>query len=174
MFDIIVSNAAQLCEGSGASVVRFDGELLYLVAQYNVSAEVREAMQRMFPRQPTRELALERAVLDSTVIHVPDAHRDVQHRRDLAVLTGVEAILVAPLLRDGHPIGAIGVTRSHPGPFTDKQIALLKNLRRSSRHCYRERSAVPGIAGPQPGPHGSPGAANGHERSAGSHRRFAN
>jgi hypothetical protein len=35
VFDIIVSNAAQLCEGSGASVVRFDGgELLYLVAQY--------------------------------------------------------------------------------------------------------------------------------------------
>jgi GAF domain-containing protein len=73
-------------------------------------------------------LALERVVLDSTVIHVPDAHRDVQHRRDLAVLTGVEAILVAPLLRDGHPIGAIGVTRSHPGPFTDKQIALLKTF----------------------------------------------
>ena len=109
-------------------MVRFDGEFLYLVAQYNVLAEVREAMQRMFPRQPTRELALERAVLDSTVIHVPDAHRDVQHRRDLAVLTGVEAILVAPLLRDGHPIGAIGVTRSHPGPFTDKQIALLKTF----------------------------------------------
>ena len=128
VFDIIVSNAAQLCEGSGASVVRFDGELLYLVAQYNVSAEVREAMQRMFPRHPTRELALERAVLDSTVIHVPDAHRDVQHRRDLAVLTGVEAILVSPLLRDGHPIGAIGVTRSHPSPFTDKQIALLKTF----------------------------------------------
>ena len=128
VFDIIVSNAAQLCEGSGASVVRFDGDLLYLVAQYNVSAEVREAMQRMFPRHPTRELALERAVLDSAVIHVPDAHRDVQHRRDLAVLTGVEAILVSPLLRDGHPIGAIGVTRSYPGPFTDKQIALLKTF----------------------------------------------
>ena len=49
--------------------------------------------------------------------------------RQLAVLTGVEAILVAPLLRDGHPIGAIGVRyRSHPGPFTDKQIALLKTF----------------------------------------------
>jgi signal transduction histidine kinase len=128
VFDIIVSNAAQLCEGSGASVVRFDSEILYLVAQYNVSAEAREAMQRMFPRQPTRELAMERAVLDSTVIHVPDTYRDVEHRRDLAVLTGVRALLAAPLLRDGRPIGAIGVNRSHPGPFTDKQIALLKTF----------------------------------------------
>jgi len=128
VFDIIVSNAAQLCEGSGASVVRFDSELLYLVAQYNVSAEAREAMQRMFPRQPTRELAMERAVLDSTVIHVPDTYRDVEHRRDLAVLTGTRALLAAPLLRDGRPIGAIGVNRSHPGPFTDKQIALLETF----------------------------------------------
>jgi GAF domain-containing protein len=128
VFDIIVSNAAQLCEGSGASVVRFDSEILYLVAQYNVSAEAREAMQRMFPRQPTRETAMERALLDSTVIHVPDTYRDVEHRRDLAVLTGVRALLAAPLLRDGRPIGAIGVNRSHPGPFTDKQIALLETF----------------------------------------------
>ena len=128
VFDTIVRNAAQLCEGSGCSVVRFDGELLHLVAQHNVEAEARDAMQRMFPRQPTRELALERAVLDSAVIHVPDAYRDVEQRRDLAVLTGVGAILAAPLLRDGHPIGAIGVTRSRTGPFTEKQIALLKTF----------------------------------------------
>jgi len=62
------------------------------------------------------------------VIHVPDAHRDVEQRRDLAVLTGVGAILSAPLMREGRPIGAIGVTRSRPGPFTDKQIALLKTF----------------------------------------------
>src|SRR5215471_12644087 len=61
VFDTIVKNAAKLCEGSGASVIRFDGELLHLIAHYNVSTEVREAMERMFPRQPTRELAIERA-----------------------------------------------------------------------------------------------------------------
>jgi len=66
VFDTIVKNAARLCEASGASVVRFDGELLHLVAQHDVEAEARDAMHRMFPRQPTREMALERAVLDST------------------------------------------------------------------------------------------------------------
>src|SRR5207249_472095 len=33
-----------------------------------------------------------------------------------------------PLLRDGRPIGAIGVNRSYPGSFTDNQIALLKTF----------------------------------------------
>ena len=128
VFDTIVRNATQLCQGSGCSVVRFDGELVHLVAQHNVSAEVRDFMQRLFPRQPTRESAMERAILDSTVIHVPDVFSDAEHRRDITVLGGDRARLAAPLLRDGHPIGAIGVSRSHPGPFTDNQIALLKTF----------------------------------------------
>ena len=52
----------------------------------------------------------------------------LEHRRDLAASAGVRALLAAPLLRDGRPIGAIGVGRSHPGPFTEKQIALLKTF----------------------------------------------
>src|SRR5687767_12367327 len=71
VFDTIVKNAARLCERSGCSVVRFDGEMVHLVAQHNVSAEAHDAMRRRFPHHPTRESAMERAVLDSTVIHIP-------------------------------------------------------------------------------------------------------
>ena len=128
VFDIIVHNAAQLCEGSGCSVVRFDGEMLYLVAQYNISAEAREAMQRMFPMRPTRELAVARAVFDSAVIHMPDVHDEAEYRHDIAQMSEAQALLAVPLLRNGRPIGAIGVNRSRVGPFTDKQIALLKTF----------------------------------------------
>jgi two-component system, NtrC family, sensor kinase len=58
VFDTIVKNAARLCEGSGASVVRYDGEMVYLVAQYNISAKIRDAMQRMFPTPPTRQFGI--------------------------------------------------------------------------------------------------------------------
>ena len=128
VFDIIVRNAAQLCEGSGASVVRYDGELLDLVAQYNISAEVREFMQHRFPRPPTREFAMERAVLDGTVVHIPDTYQDTELRHDIADSARARALLAIPLLHDGQPIGAIGVNRSRPGPFTDKQIALLNTF----------------------------------------------
>jgi two-component system, NtrC family, sensor kinase len=128
VFDTIVKNATQLCEGSGASVVRSDGELVHLVAQYNISAENRDAMQRLFPRSPTREFAVTRAVLDCTVIHIPDVRRDAEFRLNIANTTEVQALLAVPLLRDGHPIGAIGVNRSYPGPYTETQIALLKTF----------------------------------------------
>jgi GAF domain-containing protein len=128
VFDTIVKNATQLCEGSEASVVRYDGELVHLVAQYNISAENRDAMQRLFPRPPTREFAVTRAVLDCTVIHIPDVRRDAEFRLNIANTTEVQALLAVPLLRDEHPIGAIGVNRSYPGPYTETQIALLKTF----------------------------------------------
>ncbi|HEY7555575.1 MAG TPA: GAF domain-containing protein [Candidatus Binatia bacterium] len=128
VFDTIVRNAAQLCEGSGASVVRYNGDLVELVAQYNISAEVREFMQRRFPRPPAREFAIERAVLDGTVVHIPDTYQDSEFRRDIADNTRARALLAIPLLREGRPIGAVGVNRPQPGPFTDKQIALLKTF----------------------------------------------
>ena len=128
VFDTIVKNAARLCEGSGASVVRYDGEMFYLVAQYNISEEIRDAMQRMFPTPPTRQFGMTRSVLDSTVIHIPDVRQDAEYRQDDVRAAEVRAVLAAPLLRDGRPIGAIGVNRSYPGSFTDNQIALLKTF----------------------------------------------
>jgi two-component system NtrC family sensor kinase len=128
VFDTIVKNATRLCESSGATVVRYDGELFYLVAQYNISAENRDAMQRMFPRPPTREFGMTRAVLDSTVIHIADVRQDPEYRQDAVRAAEIRAVLAVPLLRDARPIGAIGVNRSYPGPYTETQIALLKTF----------------------------------------------
>ena len=38
------------------------------------------------------------------------------------------SVLAVPLLRDGMPIGAIGLGRSMPGGFSDSQIELLKTF----------------------------------------------
>ena len=109
-------------------MVRFDGEMVHLAAQHNVSAEAHDAMRRRFPHHPTRESAMERAVLDSTVIHIPDVRQDPDFRLHAENAGEVKALLAAPLLRDGRPIGAIGVNRSYPGSFTDKQVALLRTF----------------------------------------------
>jgi two-component system NtrC family sensor kinase len=128
VFEAIVKNAARLCGGLGASVVRYDGELVDLVAQYNITEEVHEYMQRRFPKAPARQFAIERAILDGTVVHIPDTYQDNEFLRDVADNTRTRALLTVPLLHNGRPIGAVGVGREHPGPFSENQIALLKTL----------------------------------------------
>ena len=41
---------------------------------------------------------------------------------------GIRTMLGVPMLRDGQPIGVIGVWRSQVKPFSDKQIALLQTF----------------------------------------------
>ncbi len=46
----------------------------------------------------------------------------------LQTARGPGLFLTVPLLHNGRPIGAVGVGREHPGPFSENQIALLKTL----------------------------------------------
>ena len=43
-------------------------------------------------------------------------------------LRGFRSVLSVPLMRDGIPIGAIGVGRPEPGPFPQNQITLLQTF----------------------------------------------
>src|SRR5215813_5732345 len=72
VFDAIARNAATLCGGSGALVLRFDGEMLHLAGHHAMSPEGIERNERAFPRRPARDYPPGRAFLDRRVIHVPD------------------------------------------------------------------------------------------------------
>ena len=57
-------------------------------------------------------------------------------------LAGARTLISVPMLKDGQAIGAIGIYRQEVRAFTDKQIELVQNFRRSSRHRNREHSAA--------------------------------
>ena len=46
------------------------------------------------------------------------------------------------MLKENELIGALGVYRQEVRPFSDKQIALVRELRRSSRYRHRERAVA--------------------------------
>ena len=55
---------------------------------------------------------------------------------------GVRTLLVVPMLKENELIGAFTVYRQEVRPFTDKQIELVAELRRTGRHRHREHAAA--------------------------------
>src|SRR5262249_10817853 len=63
------------------------------------------------------------------VAHIPDvlADPDYEHGAVAQVAT-FRSVVAVPMLRDGAPIGTITLNRSHAGPFSSRQIALLETF----------------------------------------------
>ncbi len=129
VFDIIAESAQRLCGAGYGQVALYDGELLHMTAFYNISLEGVEALRRRFPARADRGSAMGRAIQTRTVVQIPDVLEDpgFAFKSELTTV-GSRSILAAPMLRDGEPIGAIGVGRPEPGPFPDTQIALLQTF----------------------------------------------
>jgi GAF domain-containing protein len=129
VFDTIAAAELKLCRANSALVFTFDGELIHLAASANLDPEGADAWHRQFPRPPSRDTAATRAVLTRNIVQVPDVLEDPEYAiGPTAAGTGFRSAMAVPLLRDGKAIGAIGVGRPEPGPFSDKEIALLQTF----------------------------------------------
>src|SRR5262249_40032942 len=113
------------------------GELMHLEAAHNWTPEAFELARHLLPAPPSRISYSGRAILDRTVVHVPDIELDREFgssylsphaASELARAVGFRGILAVPMLRDGVPLGVIGLGRAAPGPFSDNQIGLLKTF----------------------------------------------
>ena len=134
VFDTIVAAALRLCNAASANLFTFDGHLVHLAAYARPDSDSEYAgelldLRRNFPRPPGRDLAASRAILTGSVVSIPDVLADDEYGfKETAVAGGFRSNLAVPLIRDGRPIGAIVVGRPEPGPFPDKQLALLQTF----------------------------------------------
>jgi GAF domain-containing protein len=128
VFDSIARSAAQLCEGKAGAVVRYDEELAHLVAAYDMAPERLKVLVTRYPTRLSRALALTRAIVDRAVVHIPDTRQDPDYDQEYVSRTGAQSLVAVPLLREGRPIGAIGVSRLRVGPFSENQIRLLQTF----------------------------------------------
>jgi len=128
VFETIMTNAVTLCDAQEASVFRFDGELIYLVASNIMDTSFLDTVRRVFPQAPGRGSVTTRAILTRRVTHVPDIAADPEYEHTRLVETGRRTVLSVPMLKDGHPIGAITMARPDVRPFADKQITLLQTF----------------------------------------------
>ena len=128
VFDAIARHAVALCGGVGGMVVRYDGAVMRLAAFHNVSAKAWELHQTEYPRPPDRTVPVGAAIVDRTIVHVPNLQASTRFAGSPVQRSGRASMIAVPLLRDGEAIGAIGITRDEPEGFSDRDIALLKTF----------------------------------------------
>jgi signal transduction histidine kinase len=123
VLDTLVENATRLCEADHGSIHRVAGEMLPLAAAYGHTPELYEFIKQN-PPLVGRESISGRAVLERSVVHVPDLRADPEYHY-VPQLVDFRAILGVPLLREGIPIGVIVIFRTDAKPFTERQIDLV-------------------------------------------------
>jgi GAF domain-containing protein/CheY-like chemotaxis protein/anti-sigma regulatory factor (Ser/Thr protein kinase) len=127
VFDTIAARAKRLCDAREAAVFKFDGELIYLVADGHTGADWVDALRSAYPRRPGRGMVTARAIQTGSLVHIPDVQADPEFElTEAARASGVRTTLSVPMIREGEVIGAITVDRREAKPFLDKQIGLVK------------------------------------------------
>ena len=165
VFDTIVAATMKLCGARAANVFTFDGELIHLAALVNVNPEYFAAIHAVFPRPPSRETAVGRAILRRSVVVIPDVLDDPEYAIGAQTTAGgFRSVLAVPLIRDEKSIGAIIVGAARTRPFPRGADRAAPDLRRPGGHRDRERAPVHGAGGAQPRTHRGSGAADGDQR----------
>ncbi|MGH6641476.1 MAG: GAF domain-containing protein, partial [Bradyrhizobium sp.] len=129
VFEAIADSAKRLLGGFSATVLRFIGDELHLVAFTPTDPAADAGLQASFPRSisefPTFALVRTGETVqfpDSEGEHVPELNRE------LARLRGFRSVLFTPLMNRGEPVGMISVTRAEPGAFAVDHVQLLQTF----------------------------------------------
>jgi GAF domain-containing protein len=124
VLDTVAESAARVCGAEDAVIFRVDGNMRQVTAHYGSLPAPSYQSTAL-----TRGSFTGRAVIDRETIHVHDlgAMRETEYP-DTHISFRVGTALATPLLREGAPIGVIGIRRAEVRSFTDKQVSLLKTF----------------------------------------------
>jgi GAF domain-containing protein len=128
VFEKILESCGRLFAGRvvGINVLGEDG-MIHLGAYHGAG---REAFQKVFPLPVDRDSGSGLAIVERRVVHIPDSEAEgvpeAARRGNRA--RGNRASLYAPMMSRHRAIGVVWVSRERPGPFSEKEIALLRTF----------------------------------------------
>jgi signal transduction histidine kinase len=129
VFRKILESCQRLFAGKQVGINLLDAAGEIRIAAYHGPG--REELERLTPFRPGDGSGSGAAIAYGRLMHYPDA----QHGEDTPEPTrrgctaiGVKAVIFAPMVWEGRGIGVIFVGRDFVGPFSEKEIALLKTF----------------------------------------------
>ena len=135
VFQAMLENAVRICDAKFGNIYRWEGDALRLAASHNTPAPYAEHRRRSPLRFDQMPESLRRMVATRAPIQVEDilALSDDAERRNPVVVAGAElggirTVLNVPMLKENELIGAFIFSRQEVRPFTDKQVALVRNF----------------------------------------------
>ena len=127
VFSAILENGARLCEANFGILALYDEGKFRVAAMHNVPHAYAEFRRREPMIDPGPQSASARLAATKEVIHLLDYAAEVPDNPAVR-LGGVRSFVGVPMLKEDEFVGVIWIYRQEVRPFTDKQIALLKNF----------------------------------------------
>jgi len=124
----LTESAKALCGAAIGVVFLRDGDVLHLQAESGCTPALVDFL-RAHPIVRSRKTFTGRAFMTEQIAHLPDVRSDPEFDFGPAPELGrFRAALAVPLMRDGKIEGVLSLARPSPGPFTDRQIELVRTF----------------------------------------------
>src|SRR5215831_8368554 len=133
VFNAILQNAARICQAQFGTLNLYDGTAYRTVALHNAPQNfARTRLGETFRPHPDSGLAY--VARSKQVVQIDDIRTRQPYIEgdktvvELADIAGARTLLIVPMLKKKKLVGTISIYRQEVSPFTDKQIALVKNF----------------------------------------------
>ena len=121
----VVDTASQLCRADVSVIFRLEGGVYRFAAGYSLDPAYLEH-ERRTPISPGPGTIVGRAAMGREVVQIEDAWTDPLYEQKAAVkISGGRSMIGVPLMREGEPIGVMGLARTRVDPFAQREIDLV-------------------------------------------------
>ena len=124
----VVGAAVRLCRADQATIYREENGEYRWAADHSLAPDYAR-IERNVRIRPSTGTLVGRVALSRDTVQILDAWTDPLYEvKEDARLGGVHTMLGVPLLREGLPIGVIGLARQKIEPYAEKEIALVRTF----------------------------------------------